>query len=189
MSAPTRGGSHAQGLKIIGPSPARGFSAIRAIFFRMLIARHRRRSRTSFCSRVASKASSGLLARNLFALCASLRKPYRNRLFFAFDGLAGLAALERSSLTALHGALHSPVRTWNIEPSFLSFFRIRKNADSLRKFRRNKRRRPTSLRDDSSTALRIEPNARVLAPKLCSVRAGSCTKRKPAGGTRANKWS
>jgi hypothetical protein len=35
----------------------------------------------------------------------------------------------------------------------------------LRKFRRNKRRRPTSLRDDSSTALRIEPNARVLATK------------------------
>src|ERR1700677_2664677 len=48
------------------------------------------------------------------------------------------------------------MRTWNIEPSLLSFFRIRKNADPLTKFRRNKRRRPTSLRDDSSTALPIE---------------------------------
>ena len=28
-----------------------------------------------------------------------------------------------------------------------------------------------------------------LRPKLCSVRAGSCTKSKPAGGTRASKWS
>ena len=165
-------------------------------------------SETSSCSRVVSKASSGPLARNLFALCASLRKPYRNRLFFAFDGLTALPALECPSLTALHGALDITGCGLGISSHlFLSFFRIRKNADSLRKFRkastfglpsasrstrcdrRNKRMRPTSLRDDSSTALRIEPNDRVLAPKLCSARTGSCTKSKPAGGTRASKWS
>ena len=106
--------------------------------------------------------------------------------------LTVLPLLPLLSVPALRRSMdpsHHRMRTWNIEPSSLSFFRIRKNADSLRKFRRNKRRWSTSLRDDSSIALRIEPNARVLAPKLCSVRAGSCTKRKQAGGTRAIKWS
>jgi hypothetical protein len=71
------------------------------------------------------KAPSELLARNLFALCASLRHPYRHRLLFAFVGLAALAALERPSLTALHGALHITgcglgVSSYLFTPSFES---------------------------------------------------------------------
>jgi hypothetical protein len=95
-----------------------------------------------------------------FCPLRELSKARSQSQLFAFDGLAAFAALERAGLTRSMAPFTSRgCGLWNIEPFVLSSFRIHKNADSFRKFRRDDLllRRPVGLaepaRDESTITI------------------------------------